>query len=432
MKAGAGKAEIRIPDELFPLEKFSVVHDPLFIRVLLLEAGASFALVSVEMTSLRDYAVEEMRNTVAELTGLTKQQIWICVTHTFSAPHTRSQNALARGGAELRVKNQGLSNAINRALTEALAQAKDTLQPVTVGYGIGSCQVNVSRDVETPQGWWPGQNKQGFSDHTLPVIRFDSIEAKKPLAILYNYDVQSSIIDGSKLADGTCPITGDLAGAASRFVENAYGPDTTAIFLLGAAGDQSPREQAKRSVLTESGDFETTDLGEQGFSLCQVLGNELGSQVVEISRQLQTRESDAAIQFVSASCLCPGQKIMEPRPSHPVTEYDFEPQDNRESKAELVLLGDIALIGVKPELSSYTAHVLRAQSSHPLTMVGTMVNGGDKYMPEASAYDRITYEAMNSAYGKGAAEAFADCILRHIKEQGNKIAVEKPNCETAV
>lgn len=420
MKAGAGKAEIRIPEGLFPLEKFGAVHDPLYIRVLLLESGASFALVSVEMTSLRDYAVEEMRNTVTELTGLTDQQIWICVTHTFSAPHTRSQNALARGGAELRAKNQGLSNAINLALREALTQAKATLQPAAVGYGTGSCQVNVSRDVETAQGWWLGQNEQGYSDHTLSVVRFDSVATDKTLAVLFNYDVQSSIMDGSKLADGTCLVTGDLAGNASSFVENAYGPDTTAIFLLGAAGDQAPREQAKRSVLTESGAFETVDLGEQGFSLCQTLGNELGSQVVQVSQQIPTRKSDAVIQFVPAACLCPGQKIMDPRPSHPVTQYTFEAQGQRESKAELVLLGDIALIGVKPELSSYTAHMLREQSSHPLTMVGTMVNGGDKYMPEASAYDRITYEAMNSAYGKGAAETFAESILRHLEKNTGK------------
>lgn len=419
MKAGAGRAEILIPDELFPLEKFSSVHDPLHIRVLLLEAGKAFALVSVEMTSLRDYAVEEMRNTVAELTGLPVQQIWICVTHTFSAPHTRSQNALARGGAELRAKNQGLTNAINLALKEAVEQAKATLQPVTVGYGIGHCQVNISRDVETAHGWWLGQNEQGYSDHSLPVVRFDSAATGKPLAILFNYDVQSSIMDGSKLPDGTCLVTSDLAGTASSYVEEAYGPDTTAIFLLGAAGDQAPREQAKRSVLSEDGVFETVDLGEEGLALCQKLGAELGGQIVQTSREISTRDSHAAIEFADAACLCPGQKIMEPKPSHPVTQYTCEPQSERESKAELVLLGDIALIGVKPELSSHTAHVLRERSAQGLTMVGTMVNGGDKYMPEASAYDRITYEAMNSAYGKGAAELFTACILQQMEEHSS-------------
>lgn len=416
MKAGAGKAEIRIPAELFPLEKFGAVHDPLHIRVLMLESVGRFALVSVEMTSLRDYAVEEMRKTVAALTGLSNQQIWICVTHTFSAPHTRSQNALLRGGAALQAKNQGLCNAIDRALREAVEQAKATLQPVKIGYGIGNCLVNVSRDVETEQGWWLGQNEQGYSDHSLSVIRFDSEETETPVAVLFNYDVQSSVMDGSQLPDGTCLVTGDLAGTASGVVEGMYGSDTTAIFLLGAAGDQAPREQAKRSVRTQAGTLETVDLGEAGFALCQRLGAELGRCVVQISKQIQTANSDAAIRFADVTCLCQGQKIMEPRPSHAMKAYTFEPQAPRMSGAELVLLGDIALIGVKPELSSYTAHELKKQSGYPLTMVGTMVNGGAKYMPEASAYDRITYEAMNSAYGKGAAEELTKCILQRLEE----------------
>jgi hypothetical protein len=51
-----------------------------------------------------------------------------------------------------------------------------------------------------------------------------------------------------------------------------------------------------------------------------------------------------------------------------------------------------------------------------MTMVGTMVNGIDKYLPERSAYDRITYEAMNSAYGQGAAEQLTSCILKHLNQ----------------
>lgn len=416
MRAGAGKAEIRIPDALFPLETFSAVHDPLHIRVLLLEAGASFALVSVEMTSLRDYAVEELRNLVAEQTGLDAGHIWICVTHTFSAPHTRSESALKRGGPELRAKNAGLSAAIHQALREALEQAMASCQPVRLGFGAGNCGVNVSRDVETTQGWWLGRNEQGYSDHSLPVIRLDRVDSGKPLAILFNYDVQSSVMDGSRISDGTSLVTGDLAGMASGYIENAYGQDTVALFLLGAAGDQAPLFQAKRSGLNPSGELETEDIGQQGFLLQQELGILLGSQVLQIAESLKTVETEVTLSVRQVSCTCPGQKIMEPRPDHPMKSYRFERQEDRISTAEIVMLGSVALVGVKPELSSYTAHVLRESAPCELVMLGTMVNGGEKYMPEASAYDRITYEAMNSAYGKGAAEQFMQSILRCLEE----------------
>jgi neutral ceramidase len=46
-----------------------------------------------------------------------------------------------------------------------------------------------------------------------------------------------------------------------------------------------------------------------------------------------------------------------------------------------------------------------------------MVNGAAKYMPDAAAYDKITYEAMNSSYARGSAEALSDAILRALGER---------------
>jgi hypothetical protein len=416
MQAGAGKGEIRIPTELFPLEKFTAVHDPLYVRVLLLKQEKGFALVSVDMTSLREYAIQELRSITQKLTGVPETQIWICMTHTFSAPHTRSETALAKGGEELRRKNQGLSNAISSALKEAVRQANASMQPVQVGAGKGTCTVNISRDIETPLGWWLGQNEHGFSDHTLSVLRFDSVATGKTIAVLYNYDVQSSIMDGSKLPDGGCLVTGDLVGAASTYVEEAIGSDAVAVFLLGAAGDQSPREQSKHPVIAQDGTIQSHDLGEAGFALCKRLGEELGISILSVSRSIRLEPVTEPITFSSVSTLLNGQKIMEPRPSSPVKEYNFEAQPPRQSGAEIVSFGEIALAGVRPELSSSTAYQIRSHSPYPMTMVGTMVNGIDKYLPERSAYDRITYEAMNSAYGQGAAEQLTSCILKHLNQ----------------
>ena len=42
------------------------------------------------------------------------------------------------------------------------------------------------------------------------------------------------------------------------------------------------------------------------------------------------------------------------------------------------------------------------------TMVMTMVNGGAKYMADSSAYERFTYEAMNSPFARGSAELLCE------------------------
>ena len=45
----------------------------------------------------------------------------------------------------------------------------------------------------------------------------------------------------------------------------------------------------------------------------------------------------------------------------------------------------------------------------------TMVNGAQKYLPSALAYDRITYEAMNSGFARGASEVLEQAILTLIR-----------------
>lgn len=403
MRAGTGKAEIRLPAGLLPLEKFTAVQDPLSIRVLLLEAGATFALVSAEMTSLREYMVHSMKEAVIELTGLPENHIWICVTHTFSAPHTRSEQALQRGDEALRRKNQALVDAILTALRAAVRQAQGSLREVTPGIGTGPCTVNVNRDVQTPQGWWLGRNPQGFANHTVRVLCLHDRQTGKPAAILFNCDVQSSVMEGTALPGGGSPISGDLAGAACTALETGCGPGVTAIFLPGGAGDQAPREQAEGPA-------------ENGRALCQRLGGELAGQVMRVLAEARPAAMAGTVLFQTVTARLPGQKIMEPRPASPLREYAFPPAEPRDCGAELVLLGDVALVGVKPELSGVTAHELRSHSPYGLTLVVTMVNGGDKYMPERSAYDRITYEAMNSGYGRGAAEQLTEQVLQAFRQ----------------
>ena len=73
------------------------------------------------------------------------------------------------------------------------------------------------------------------------------------------------------------------------------------------------------------------------------------------------------------------------------------------------------MVGVQAELSAATGEAIRRRSSFAHTMVVTMMNGAAKYMPEAAAYTKSTYEAMNSGYGPGSAELLADGIVTALK-----------------
>ncbi len=413
--SGAGKAKIELPETLFPIETFNGVHDNLYVRVILLQSDISFLIVSFDATSLRPYAIDRFRTEAAKSADIPQDHIWLCVSHTFSAPHLRSEEALAREGGETARKNQILFDSMTTAMTSAITQAKAGLESVKLTFGHAFCQVNVNRDMFTTSGWWLGADDLGESDKTVPFIRFDRPDGQ-PKAVIFSYDVQSSIMDHSKGCDGYGKVTGDLAGAACRFIETQYGEPFVALFLLGAAGDQAPLFKADHNIPLRDGSFERKDIGDEGFSFVNALGKKLGAQTVQaMERATQSFESAPAALY-RGSVTCPGQKIAPNlKDIHPTRTYRFESDQEHEVAFSIFTMGHVALVGLAPELSSTTAIDIKKESPYPLTMIVTMVNGGDKYMPEQTAYDRITYEAMNSKFAQGSAELLADRILGTLK-----------------
>ena len=248
----------------------------------------------------------------------------------------------------------------------------------------------------------------------------DKDDVAAPIAILYHYNVQSSVMDGSLQKDGSKLITSDLVGYASIHLERHYNESTVAMFLLGAAGDQAPVKKAKYNATDENGSQLEIDLGEAGFSMITELGEQLGNAVLntlaDISHLKRVSISTQKKEFV-----CPGQKLPEDIHSlRPTLTYEYLPEEKRDMEVEAINLGEILLLGTKPELNCKTAKEIQKASPFSHTLIMTMVNGGAKYMADQESYERITYEAMNSPFGKGAAEILIENSNLLIHELKNK------------
>lgn len=72
-------------------------------------------------------------------------------------------------------------------------------------------------------------------------------------------------------------------------------------------------------------------------------------------------------------------------------------------------------MGIQPEVESRFGARLRDSATSPFELV-TLVNGAQKYLPGASSYDRITYEAMNSGFARGAEELLEETIINLVRE----------------
>jgi hypothetical protein len=234
------------------------------------------------------------------------------------------------------------------------------------------------------------------------VIRIDDLHGR-PVALMLNYAVQSSVMHESEAADGGRLVTGDLAGAACRHLERQY-PGAAALFLIGAAADQAPYLTANRYTLDRDGGWGRSDAGEAGYLLVELLGERLGSEAVRVSERIHDFDAAPPVSVTAAAVTVPGQYI-PPRVAdiRPAVSYQFRPAGSAEVPLWVASIGDIRLAGLQAELNAATGLAVKNASPLPKTLVLTMVNGGAKYLPADDDYDRISFQAMNSRYARGAA-----------------------------
>lgn len=394
MKAGAGKANINL-DGVLPFDGFDVELDSLWVRAVLVEAGERCCIVSVEATSLRADVVEPLRTLAARETGCAPNLVWITVTHTFSSPHVRTPEHLASDGE--RKKNALLRARLEEATHAAVRQALEALSEAELLVGNGATTCNVNRDVETPAGWWLGHNPQGYSDKRLQSICLRRSDTEEPIALLFTADVQSSVLDKARDAQGNRMVSSDLAGRASAVAEKSL-PGCVALFLTGSAADQAPVEQAVTTQVDASGNVMQHDQG-NGQELLDVLGERFAAELLDTLTHMVPVPCDTVSGDVCAVRL-PGQQRGDFHSLRPQRTYTYAPASDEEVQLNILHWGDMVLVGTEPELSSSFGTQVRALAPH--VVLATLVNGGKKYLPSSDAYDRVTYEAMNSSFGRGA------------------------------
>jgi len=407
-KAGAARADIEIPVSAFPIDGFTGQHDPLAVRVLLLDDDhARAAIVVVDQTSIFDGNITAMKAIITNIAHVDAANIMICASHGFSAPHVFPPDHMP---PEMRDKTGALKQAIEAAVRAAATDATQHLQPATVGFGEGTSRVGVNRDVPTPFGWWLGGNDAGYSDPTLGLLRIDSANGL-PLAVVMNYGVQSSVMDFSVDSHGNRLVSADLAGVATHLVEDHYS-GATSFFLTGAAADQAPYLQANRHVVRADGTATRQDVHDAGFDLLALQGERLGQDALRASDAVAAQDKPIlAVERKTVQLITQTGVTVGPPPKGPLKTADLKASDPVDVPVILMRVGDVAIVGVREELSASTGAWIRQHSPFAHTLVVTMADGAAKYMPAADAYDRLTYEARSSHYAKGAAETLASAVV---------------------
>ena len=419
---GAGKGEILFPEEMFPTsEGYNKIHDNPHARVILMKTGeAQYAFAHLELNNIFENGTAQMLEAIQEETGVPVDHVFFHCLHVLETPHPEPP---MKKGPDAERYNGIFFGAVEKAVREACRQAVNNVCPAQVGADYAVCATcNTNRNILTENGWWLGSGEDGLSDKAVAVVRFETLDGK-PIAILFNYNSQSSIMDQSRGVDGSRYVTADLAGASAAFVESQF-DGCVAMYCTGAGGDGCPSFQAKRNVLGAGGKTWSVDLHETGFLLVELLGERLGSVVVQCAEKISCRDVEQ-IKAVTGSvdfCGRPRVKLHEIVPCHSF-DLSGDGSTNTMEPAVLTLGKDIALVGVFAEICAKTEMQIKEQSPYPFTAVMTFSQIGNhvgkgmgKYMGEKDMYDKVTFQAMNSGVVAGSAEHLGEYLQDFLKQ----------------
>jgi hypothetical protein len=224
-------------------------------------------------------------------------------------------------------------------------------------------------------------------------------------------------------------VSGDIPGATSRYVEEAFDDQVVAVWSNGAAGDQNPiyfqqtydlrdiriKDYASRGIDISNAmppggqglnrnDPAVARLMNQQRQMVSSMGQFLGEEVLSVMRGIERLGAAVPIAAGATTVTCPGrERTNDGRAGFEGTYKDAAPVDIR---LGLLRVGDVMIGAVNAEVFNPIAQRLKRESPVKATMMTTLTNGSARsgYIPDDESYGKFTFEVLSSRLKPGCAE----------------------------
>ena len=437
LRAGAARVDITpaANPEYPPSGKFE--HERLYIRAIVLDNGVTRgALIGADLSGLGEEVYVTAVKQIAEELKCPPENVIMSATHT----HSGIRSGPPAAGVS-RPPQQPTGPTV-AAIMDAIRQAKAKLQPALVGFGTGLAYLNVSRDSisEDTHLWTQAANQDGPSDKTVAVVKFTTASGE-PIAAYINYAMHP--VNGYLVGITSA----DFAGAACRWVEQAFDDKMVTIFSQGASGDQNPllMRPSTNALASKSGvkitgyelvresvegplregqvphgkiDPKVADRFERWM---EAEGMLLGEEVIRVMTKTRRMSSDITIWGAQKPLTCPGrQRTNTGREGQPGTYQDGDPVVFR---LGVLGIGDIALTTVNAEIYNLISQRMKKQSPMANTVMVTIANGraNSGYVPNDTAFGAYTFQVLGSRLKPGCAEqGIANTLADLVAEYAGK------------
>ena len=367
------------------------VHDPLSARAVAFEQDQQrLVLVAVENCGFYNSTAEPLRTAVLKSSGLKASELFLCATHTHSAP------ALGLDLQKSHSNNVHYTQWLEGKLAEVVKQALEHMGPIEVGIGSGSSPVGANRrevvtDKEGKQKVILGRNPSLLTDREVQVLKLSRPRQQSIAGLIFAYDTHSTALGARNNL-----VSGDVHGLTGQFLENYYGSAVTAAGFAGASGNIDPWYRVLSGFKTNNGWIPEPIL----------LGTLLGEEVVHVIDGIGTVTTNASIKTALKTITLPAKAGDEESTAGSTAVMNIT----------VARLGDIAFVGWGGEVFNEIGKVVKDKSPFRHTLVLTHCNGAAGYLPTSLSYPEGGYEVQSSHFGPGADEVLIRETLGLLKE----------------
>jgi len=425
LRGGCAKIDITPPLGLLLIgskgQPSDALRDPLFAKAMVLSDGTiTVAVVSADLlyTPMEEIA-GPVRTLVGEKTGIPRENIMVCATHTHSGPEVFTRAKVPdEGRMPAEQIDRSYLQVLVRKMADAAVLAHRNMQDVRIGAAFGSlAEVSFNRRLITEAG----QAQMAF---TLPepVVATRKVERDSdgrtratftlppeqaprefgpidPTVLAFRMEDMEGRLLGSLIGFGCHPvciyphlsttISADYPAHATRVVEQIEGG--TSLFLLGLAGNVVPLRRDVRP--------------------CEQMGKAVGGEALkrlqtvatteEVSLQAATREVTLALR----------------PPASPVAAEAAPKPDRITTEIQVLRLGDTYLVGLPGEVLVEVGSSIKDRAGLDRLFVVTLANDAIGYVCHRRAYEQGGYEPVGgSDLAPGAGETLADQALSLLAE----------------
>lgn len=442
----AGAAAVDITPTQFPMNMpggFSAnlaekAHDPFHSRALVLDDGrTTLAMVVVDILGAGPDLLNEAKAIAAQKTGMTRDKMLICSTHTHSGPSVNTRTETAAAYHKIFVEG----------IAKSIIQAHAALKPAAVGAAAHALPDEVfnrrwylkpGKMPPNPFGKFdrvkmnPGTSPEVIERPAGPIdpdITILSVQdaKRKPLALFANYSLH--YVGGAPKGE----MSADYFGEFARLMPSRLRGDASFVAMMsnGTSGDinnipfgvtRPPREPFEQIRLVAAKAADTAWLAHQKIEKHQ---NQVRLGMVQREVKLKYRRPSAQdVAEAKAVLAIKDKAAIEQLPrlaqnyARSVVNAAERPEDHLTVQIQAIRIGDFAVCGIPFETFVEIGLDLKKRSPFPQSMVIGLANGRHGYLPTLEQHQLGGYETWigTNQVQEDTSVILTDHLLEMLKE----------------